>query len=383
MAVTSAPRPNLLPIKLYIPQARINPRIRHCWRCHGEGHPVGAASTSPRVPSPPGLIFRSSSDISSVGFSVVKRHVTDVTERWLMWYGTGSSIGLATSNNGIHWEETTGESIQPSPDWWVFDNFRVVPSDVLIMSSDKLRFESAVYWMYYTGFTEEKVELPLAGGGVVCKSLPGLAISQDGQHWARIEGEHHTGALFDAGEAAEWDSLFIAGPKVVYHGNKDLRMYYHSFDVNSSSYAIGIARSMDGLRWVKLGKVLERGPIGSFDDAGVRNGHVVWDGKNKKYLMVYEGIGSDGRTGIGLAESADGLKNWRRCTAGPLLTGSMDEEGWDCEGVAAPCLIQLGKGEGWRIYYTGIGKEVREGIGLAVCEELEPGKFVKWKSFQI
>jgi hypothetical protein len=30
-------------------------------------------------------------------------------------------------------------------------------------------------------------------GGVVkiSKSLPGCPISQDGRHWARIEGEHH------------------------------------------------------------------------------------------------------------------------------------------------------------------------------------------------
>jgi hypothetical protein len=100
-----------------------------------------------------------------------------------MWYNTGNSIGLATSNNGIRWEETTGESIQPSPDWWVFDNSRVVPSDVFIISSDKLRLESAVYWMYYTGFTEETLQLPSSTDVAVYKSLPGLAISQDGQHW--------------------------------------------------------------------------------------------------------------------------------------------------------------------------------------------------------
>jgi hypothetical protein len=383
MAVTSAPPPNLLPTKSYIPYARVNPRIRHCRRCHGEANPVGAASTSPRIPSSPGLIFSSSSNVTSFGFPVVKRHITDVTERWLMWYNTGNSIGLATSNNGIHWEETTGESILPSPDWWVFDNSRVVPSDVLIMSSDKLRLGSAVYWMYYTGFTEEKLELPLVTGDALYKSLPGLAISQDGQHWARIEGDHHTGALFNEGEDGEWDSSFIGGPKVVYHGKKDLRMYYHSFDVNSGGYAIGIARSMDGLKWVKLGKVLERGPIGSFEEGGVRNGHVTRNEKDGKYLMVYEGIDSDGRANIGLAESADGLKNWRRHTDQPLLTGCLDDEGWDCKGVAAPCLIQLGKGEGWRIYYTGIGNERREGVGLAVCDGLDPRNFVKWKGFKI
>ncbi len=45
---------------------------------------------------------------------------------------------------------------------------------------------------------------------------PGLAMSQDGRNWARIEGEHHTGALFDVGKAGEWDETFIAGPQVPY-----------------------------------------------------------------------------------------------------------------------------------------------------------------------
>ncbi len=43
---------------------------------------------------------------------------------------------------------------------------------------------------------------------------PGLAMSQDGRNWARIECDHHTGALFDVGEAGEWDELYIGQPQV-------------------------------------------------------------------------------------------------------------------------------------------------------------------------
>lgn len=46
-----------------------------------------------------------------------------------------------------------------------------------------------------------------------CRMRPGLAMSQDGLNWARIEGEHHTGAILDVGEAGEWDELFIANPQ--------------------------------------------------------------------------------------------------------------------------------------------------------------------------
>ena len=38
-------------------------------------------------------------------------------------------------------------------------------------------------------------------------------MSQDGLNWARIEGEHHTGALLDVGEEGDWDELFISNPQ--------------------------------------------------------------------------------------------------------------------------------------------------------------------------
>jgi hypothetical protein len=59
--------------------------------------------------------------------------------------------------------------------------------------------------------------LAQGGGGAELEGVrlrPGLAMSQDGKNWARIEGEHHTGALFDVGQDAEWDELFIGGPQV-------------------------------------------------------------------------------------------------------------------------------------------------------------------------
>lgn len=47
---------------------------------------------------------------------------------------------------------------------------------------------------------------------------PGLAMSQDGRNWARIEADHHTGALFDVGAEGEWDELFIGAPQVGFGG---------------------------------------------------------------------------------------------------------------------------------------------------------------------
>ncbi|CAL9168776.1 uncharacterized protein LOC103996730 [Musa acuminata AAA Group] len=378
-----------------------------------EGHrqqsqPISAARSSPLPSSTSchGLVFdvgpAPSWDSHEVGSPVVKRYVRDDEERWLMWYhgrgDEGDSIGVAVSGNGIHWErgsgpvttsDDVGQVMRRSSDWWAFDTASVSPSDVLIMSSDNLTAPGAVYWLYYTGSSQEKLEIPCEDAGDQCRprfvSLPGLAISQDGRHWARIEGEHHSGALFDAGSAGEWDALFAASPKVVYHGRGDLRMYYHSFDQRNGHHAVGIARSGDGIRWVKLGEVLGRGPAGSFDEAGARNAHVVRNQRDGSYLMAYEGVSVEGATRIGLAVSSDGLKNWRRWGDEVILEPSTDEDGWDSRGVGAPCLLQImeGGGEEWRLYYTGIGKDGRAGIGMAVSEGSELGSFKKWVRIQL
>ncbi|CAK9140051.1 unnamed protein product [Ilex paraguariensis] len=347
-----------------------------------------------------GLVFdlgpKNSWDSVEIGSPVVKRFLGDEEERWYMWYHGWSSsgnlgldaVGLAVSSNGIHWERgggpirssaDVGLVMSCSKDWWAFDTQSIRPCEVVIMSSAKVRANSAVYWLYYTGFSSEKVEFlddsleftfenpenvnlsdngddGNSGIGKIYQSLPGLAMSQDGRHWARIEGEHHSGALFDVGLNGEWDSMFIAAPHVVFHGSGDLRMFYHSFDVEKAQFAIGIARSRDGMKWVKLAKIIGGGPTGCFDEFGVLNASVVRNRKDGKYVMAYEGVAADGRRSIGLAVSLDGLKDWRRVQDDPVLRQSQEDR-WDNKGVGSPCLVQMdGDADEWRLYYRGIGK---------------------------
>ncbi|KAK9707223.1 hypothetical protein RND81_07G181000 [Saponaria officinalis] len=334
-----------------------------------------------------------------------------------MWYHGRSEknlgvVGLAVSSNGVHWQRgdealgsTSGTGIVMScgADWWAFDTKSIRPAEVMIMSSDKVRVSSAVYWMYYTGFSSEEVELPpdFAKQYSLCnpeslkidsedgfvrvfRSLPGLAISQDGRNWARIEGDHHSGALFDVGSNGEWDSLFIASPHVVFHTNGDLRMYYHSFDPNLGKFSIGLARSRDGIKWLKLGKVMNAGLTeGCFDEMGLLNPCVVKEKKDGKYLMAYEGIAKDGKKSIGLAISDDGLKDWRRVGDEPVLKAS-SENGWDSKGVGSPCLVQMeGDEHQWRLYYTGFGNDGSTGIGFAVSHGNYMTSFRRWVGFHL
>lgn len=373
-----------------------------------------------------GLVFdlgpSNSWDSADIGWPVVKRFLSDEEERWHMWYygksnenPSSDSIGLAISSNGVHWERGGGPAQSSSEvgvvlncgkDWWAFDTEGIRPSEVLVMSSSRVRTSSAVYWLYYTGYSSEKIDFfdnssefilenpdgyfsngvkiqqNRTSGGIL-KSFPGLCISQDGRHWARVEGVHHSGALFDVGSEGEWDSLFISSPQVVLHANGDLRMYYHSFDVDKGHYAIGIARSRDGIRWVKLGKIIGGGKAGSFDEFGVMNACVARNRRDGNYVMAFEGVAADGRRSIGMAVSPDGLKQWVRLQDDAVLKPS--EKGcWDDDGVGSPYLVSMDSDAGdWRLYYTGVGDGRRGGIGMAVSEGKEITSFTRWSGFHV
>ncbi|KAL0282212.1 UNVERIFIED_CONTAM: hypothetical protein Sangu_2964800 [Sesamum angustifolium] len=351
-----------------------------------------------------GLIFdvgsKNSWDSLEIGSPVVKRYLSDEEERWYMWYHGRSSespefdsMGLAVSSNGIHWERgggavrsnaDVGLVMSSSKDWWAFDTHSIRPCEVMIMSSAKVRANSAVYWLYYTGFSSEnikcldnslefnfknpeRVQLDVenggrnGGSGEILRSLPGLAMSQDGRHWARIEGEHHSGALLDVGSEGEWDSLFIASPQVVFMALEILECTITH--LMSKTGTLPLALHGQG--------------------TGCVNARVLRNKKDGEYLMVYEGVDGDGKRSIGMAVSSDGLQHWRRVQDSPVLKQSEDG-GWDCDGVGSPCLVQMdGDTEEWRLYYRGIGEGGRSGIGLAVSQGSEVNNFQRWTGFHL
>lgn len=351
-------------------------------------------------------------DSGSIGAPVVRRYLSDNQERWLMWYGgkrqdsqnvedeENEVVGLAISSNGVHWKrgneasdsneqgEVVGKVLDCSGNWWAFDTEVTRPSDVLVMSSLKARAAAGVYWMYYTGGSSEKIEVPKPdhlpvnlpdfhyndGKLLLRRTRPGLIMSHDGRNWARIEGDHHSGSLFDVGVEGEWDSLSIADPHVVFFNADDLRLYYHSFDQTTGCFCVGFARSRDAIKWIKFGKVLGGGPYGAFDELGVKSPHVISHPSGKGFLMMYEGVSADGTSSFGLAKSDNGLSHWERCSDGPVFTIAAESNAWDAKEIHSPCLVHI-DGKEWRLYYQGVDNAGRAGIGMAVCTDGELLKF--------
>ncbi|KAL3149569.1 hypothetical protein ABBQ32_002346 [Trebouxia sp. C0010 RCD-2024] len=265
-------------------------------------------------------------DKSAIGNPVVRCYLGDNEQRWYMWYSgnnatgrpidavtpSSGSTGVATSSNGVDWErlpsapsaspsataaqdqnkkdqklapQGKGCVMEPGQDWWTFDTCHMAVSDVQILSNNAVATGVGVYWMFYAGGSFEEVLTPQGIPGLQphttvegLRMRPGLAMSQDGLNWARIEGEHHTGALLDVGNEGEWDALFIASPQVVAAGPGDMRMYYHSYDAQKQRFVVGWASSPDGFKWTKQGPIFDGGTDpDDFDALGVAACHVVKD----------------------------------------------------------------------------------------------------------
>jgi hypothetical protein len=230
------------------------PVRRKLTRLHALPATAGIAMQHPGLVLPAGE--QGSWDEAGVGHPVVRYFLGDNEQRWFLWYsgrGAGDadvdaffpgsgSVGIAMSSDGVEWVRGAGpvQSVRdaegrprsevgcvlpPNADaWWWHDTCHLHASDVQLLSNSSVGTGAGVYWMFYSGGSFEAAAVPeglarLAGvePGTEVEGMrlrPGLAMSQDGRNWARIEAEHHTGALFDVGGPGEWDELFVGAPQV-------------------------------------------------------------------------------------------------------------------------------------------------------------------------
>jgi hypothetical protein len=307
---------------------------------------------------------------------------------WRMWYygrdptfdrsidvPTGR-IGLATSNDGLRWQRvdgpgTLGAVLDPSGDPRRFDAAHVGVSFV--------ERRGSTWWMWYSGGRRAETARP----GFPMR--PGLALSGDGVHWLRVEGPHG-GAMLDPGRPGEPDEFMVGWPQVLQASDGSFRMYYHTRAARG--FLPMLAVSEDGFRWQKRGVILEPGPRGSFDEAGIATRTVFRHGG--RWLMLYEGVAPDLYRGIGLAESADGL-GWRKVRGAEPNGAAFDHAPrgsgrWDARGLGCPSVVAMPDGS-LRMYYIG-ANELEPGaqgelstihqIGLAVSNDGDPARWRRW-----
>ncbi|KAA6314509.1 hypothetical protein EZS27_034883 [termite gut metagenome] len=81
------------------------------------------------------------------------------------------------------------------------------------------------------------------------------------------------------------------------------------------------------------------------------------------YYMFYIGFENVDLARIGVARSRDGITNWERFPANPII--SPDKDQWDASACYKPFVIYDTKEKKWRLWYNGRNGSFEQ-IGLAI-----------------
>eukprot|EP00850_Spirogloea_muscicola_P005079 SM000023S07535 [mRNA] locus=s23:43045:44620:+ [translate_table: standard] len=299
-------------------------------------------------------------------------------------------VGMAVSADGVAWTRFRGPLpggavFDPNDhDEGAFDAVQVGVSDVHAPAPGS----DASWQIYYFGGGLEALEVPGGPPLVGVRQRPGVVASPDGVHFTRAPD---AGPLLDIGAAGDFDENSVAWPRVLapLAGSSDgWLMTYHTLSF-ATGFSVGAATSATGAAgdWAKRGRVLGRGPPGSWDEGGASTRCLLRCGSGQ-LAMLYEGVRQQSRYAIGLAFSDDGGLTWEKDggSGGPVFAPSSAPSAWDNLSVGTPNLVAMDDGS-LRLYYTGQGKlgpsgeEVR-GFGLAVNASGDLRSWERWPSGQ-
>ncbi len=200
-----------------------------------------------------------------------------------MWYtdaGAHSSIGHATSLDGINWEKDTNNPVLTIGNMGEWDDYGIFAPSVVYNGSE--------FRMFYTAESET---------GNFGAEI-GQATSLDGTSWTKDPNN----PVLSPGDDGNWDFDQACYPQVVFHDNT-----YHMWYAGGRflQWDFGYATSTDGSSWIKsdANPVLQKGPE-SFESRLLSMNTVLFD--SSFYKMWYRGQNADGSGGIGYATSKPG-----------------------------------------------------------------------------
>jgi len=328
-------------------------------------------------------------DSLAVGSPRVHRYTDEASAEYVLWYHGRSKdddmdlpplstgrIGRATSRNGLVWErsgksasEDDGVVGHNTESWWGFDTAHVGLGTVLLpVSTPAVLTEGGVYLLYYFGGNYEETPLqdylvptlPESKQNATCIGMQmkiGVAVSQDGITWGRVEGDDPSGAVVvpyrkdnpNTDPSLELpEELYCAWPEVVVDTTKSddaFTMYYSTMLKECKTKCLGYATSSDGFRWTQQGVCLMPDD-NVWEGDGMARCHVqraavYQDGEwisQDGYEMYYEGISpNDKKHRILYATSKDGIE-WER--HGVVWNVGEDKDDWDVGGVGSPHIVR-------------------------------------------
>jgi len=144
--------------------------------------------------------------------------------------------------------------------------------------------------------------------------------------------KHRSNPLVMEGSGGAWDDEGLSDPCVVFAKGR-FYLYYTGYD--GTDYAIGLARSSDGVGFGKYGSaaVLTKGS--GYDGTAVREPTVIFE--DGIFKMWYTAVNGAAQT-IAYATSKDGL-SWTKYGSNPVL--GQPSTGWGSVEFGDPCVIKV------------------------------------------
>lgn len=280
-----------------------------------------------RRPSPPDpMVINLSGTFALMIGGAQMNNTQFMPDDFLSRDSTHPFIATARSEDGVNWDEpvTALQGVDGE-----FDSRGTGSPCVL--------FDGTTFRMWYQGVDDSKT------------TRIGYAESSDGVQWER------KGALF-GGAPGAIDELGVGDPHVVKTDALCYRMLYTAI-AGDFTIRIASAISLDGIQWAKFPLAgLEPGLSGAWDEAGVYNPSILFDGL---YRLWYVGRGTvDEIPRIGYAESLDG-QTWTKYPKPVLDAGATDA--FDQYGVSSPFVLR--ETRSFRMWYA--GKSLATTIGCA------------------
>jgi predicted GH43/DUF377 family glycosyl hydrolase len=258
--------------------------------------------------------------------------------RYRMWFSwrPKQSIALTESADGLTWSKPVLALGPNRQSGWEDD----VNRPVVLKAGDS-------YHMWYTGQRHAG-----QGGG---KSWIGYATSPDGKTWKRQSNKPVLAP------EEPWEKVAVMCPHVLYDDQKKLYRMWYSGGEQIEPNAIGYATSRDGRTWTRHepNQIFRPDPKQAWEKDRVTGCQVVRQGD--WYVMFYIGFRDQQTAQIGLARSRDGITDWQRHPANPIIR--LSRGSWDADAVYKPFAIFDGRR--WLLWYNG-RKGGHEQIGVAL-----------------
>ena len=231
------------------------------------------------------------------------------------------ACAVTFSDDGIHWENPRMTlKCNPESGWEDDINRNCV-----------IRADRSLYQMWYTGQARGH-------------SFIGYAESSDGIHFDRKYGE----PILIPEYPYERES--VMNPCVLYE-NGAYRMWYSAGETYEPN-VLAYATSADGIHWHKsrINPIFVQERNNFFEKERIGGCQIIKT-EDMGYVMFYIGYEDIHTARICVARSADGVTKFERSVLNPIVEPTSGE--WDCAACYKPTAVWNGKERKWMLWYNG------------------------------